>query len=146
LSLFGINFIYAQPTEKLRFKKDSQWIYFFQKGNKTDTIQKNRGDIFYLLIPDSLKNVIAFMIDNAQLLPTENDSLVRLKHIRGIKYESFYYKVQGYKDNSINKNKYVLKNLVNGASETQKNDVKIQLIDKQKGELILETMFTFEPG
>lgn len=83
------------------------------------------------------------MIDNAQLLPTANDSLVRLKHIRGIKYECFYSKVNGYKNNSVNDDKYVIKNLVNGASDMHKNNVRIQLIDKQKGELILENTFVY---
>jgi hypothetical protein len=122
-------------------------MYFFQKGNKTDTIQKNNGDIFYLVLSDSLKNRLAFMIDNAQLLPTANDSLVRLKYIRGIKYECFYTKVTGYKQNSVNDHRYVLKNLVNGASDGfGHNQVKIQLIDKPKGELVLENLFIYLPA
>lgn len=137
--------MHAQSIETFKFKKDPSQVYFFQKGSRRDTIRKNGGDVFYLLVPDSLKKIITLMIDNAQILPTSNDSLVKLKHIRGLKYECFYSKVTGYKSNSVNDDKYVIKNLVNGASDTNKNSVRIQLIDKQKNELLLENVFVYSP-
>lgn len=70
----------------LKVKKEDNRFFFFQKGIKGDTIIKNTSDIFYIKLPDSLKNNIQIFLQNGQFVKTDNDTLFRLIHISGMKY------------------------------------------------------------
>ena len=75
---------YAQYS--LKVKKEDNRFLFFQKGIKTDTIIKNKSDLFYIKLPDSLKNNIQIFLKNGQFIKTDTDTLYRLIHISGMKY------------------------------------------------------------
>ncbi|MCW3075511.1 MAG: hypothetical protein JWO32_120 [Bacteroidetes bacterium] len=103
----------AQKTNSIKVKKTNTSFYFFQKGNKTDTISKNKGNEFYLIVNDSLKKTLTVLIDNGQLIKTLNDSVYTFKYIRGFNYECSF-KPKEIKSGELVQ--YELKTLVNGVS------------------------------
>lgn len=70
----------------LKIKKEDNRFLFFQKGTKNDTLIKNKTDLFYIKLPDSLKNNIQIFLKNGQFVKTDNDTLYRLIQIPGMKY------------------------------------------------------------
>ncbi len=70
----------------VKIKKEDNRFLFFQKGIKTDTIIKKKSDVFYIKLPDSLKQDIQIYIKNGQFVKTDNDTLYRLIPISGMKY------------------------------------------------------------
>ena len=132
----------AQPVEKIKFKKDPSLIYFFQEGSKSDTLHKSRDNFFYLVVPDSLKRSLFIAVENGQLMPTTNDSLVKFNYLPGFKYESFY---TAKEVNAAKKAKpdYDYKTMVDGISILPENKISISIINKQTGGLILENVFFY---
>jgi hypothetical protein len=82
--LFASLSAYAQYAIKIK-KEDNRFL-FFQKGIKNDTIIKNKTDVFYIKLPDSLKHHIQIFLANGQFIKTDNDTLYRLIKIPGMKY------------------------------------------------------------
>ncbi len=76
----------ASAQYSLKVKKEDNRFLFFQKGIKSDTIIKNKSDLFYIKLPDSLKNNIQIFLKNGQFIKTDTDTLYRLIHISGMKY------------------------------------------------------------
>ncbi len=76
----------ASAQYSLKVKKEDNRFLFFQRGIKTDTIIKNKSDLFYIKLPDSLKNNIQIFLKNGQFIKTDTDTLYRLIHISGMKY------------------------------------------------------------
>lgn len=74
----------AQHTIKV--KREDHRFLFFQLGQKSDTIIKNKTDLFLIKLPDSLKTNIQIFMTNGQLVKTEKDSIYQLKPIAGMKY------------------------------------------------------------
>jgi hypothetical protein len=74
----------AQYAIKVK-KQDNRFI-FFQKGTKNDTLIKNKTDLFYIKLPDSLKQNVGIFLLNGQFIKTDNDTIYRLRFIRGMKY------------------------------------------------------------
>jgi hypothetical protein len=112
-------------------------MVFFQQGVKKDSISKNNGDVFYLLVPDSLKELVSIAVDNGRLLPTGNDSLVTLSYLPGISYESIYVKEERADRTAAT----TLKTLINGASTLDRNYVRIRILHRIKGEQLRSTYY-----
>jgi hypothetical protein len=142
LSTFSSKF-YSQTIHTIKFKKSNQLIYFFQKGIKSDTIVKAQSDVFYLIVPDSLKPYISILVDNAQLLATQNDSLVRINYLPGFNYESLYIKADNTTKKPSVKPPHQLQTLVNGTSALAKNQIRIKIVNKQEEEQVLENVFYY---
>jgi hypothetical protein len=117
----------------LRFRKEKQ-LLFFQAGAASDTIGRNYGDLFYLVVPDSLKDMVYIGVENGRLTGTASDSLVRLHFMPGVAYESRYYQ----SDKS-----WELKSLINGATELQRDMVRIIVYHRLRGRMI-ENRFIYE--
>jgi hypothetical protein len=126
----------AQEPEKIRFKKDLHYIYFFQKGAKTDLILSDKSDVFYLLVPDSLKPHVLIATENAELILQKNDSLVICKYLPGLRYEHYYQIIDEQKTDV-----YRFKVGVNGAAVAPREKILIQFFDKRTGKLIFENWF-----
>lgn len=138
------NLIFAQKEDKIRFKKSASLIYFFQKDAYRDTLQKGLGDVFYLIVPDSLKPYLSIQLDNAQLLKTENDSLVKVNYVKGFNYESIYIPMaQSTQVNAKQKN-VEFKTLVNGVSAVSPDRIEIKFIDKRQKNVLLKNVFYFK--
>lgn len=69
----------------IKIKREDNRFLFFQLGQKSDTIVKNRNDLFLIKLPDSLKNNIQIFIHNGQFIKTDKDSIYQLKPIAGMK-------------------------------------------------------------
>lgn len=85
-SIFLFISLSSSAQYALKVKKEDNRFLFFQKGIKTDTIIKNKSDLFYIKLPDSLKNDIQILLKNGQFIKTDTDTLYRLIHISGMKY------------------------------------------------------------
>jgi hypothetical protein len=140
ISLF-IGILHSQPVEKIKVKKNPSLIYFFQKGSKNDTLARNKGDLFYLLVPDSLKEDISVQTENAQLVATPDDSIVQLNYVKGFRYELLFQKEEMAQRSRNGLKQYKRITLVNGVSATQANKIIVQIINKKKNGLVLENVF-----
>ncbi|MES2516037.1 MAG: hypothetical protein V4580_17920 [Bacteroidota bacterium] len=76
----------ASAQYTIKVKKEDNRFLFFQKGIKNDTLIKNKTDLFYIKLPDSLKQQISIYIENGQFTATENDTIYLLRPIKGMKY------------------------------------------------------------
>lgn len=70
----------------IKVKKEDNRFLFFQMGAQTDLLVKDKSDVFYIKLPDSLKYQLQITVENAQLKRTANDTLFKLVPIRGMKY------------------------------------------------------------
>jgi hypothetical protein len=70
----------------IKVKREDNRFLFFQLGQKSDTITKNKSDLFLIKLPDSLKTNIQIFLSNGQFLKTDKDSIYQLKPIAGMKY------------------------------------------------------------
>ncbi|MES2678483.1 MAG: hypothetical protein V4635_01300 [Bacteroidota bacterium] len=146
LQLFAGATVYSQPVEKIKFKKNSDLIYFFQKDAKSDTLFKNKPNLFYLLVPDSLRSGFVLSVENGRLMPTTNDSLLKFEYLPGLKYETFYAKTTGSQNTGAgNKNSmtFELKTLINGTTDKHKNVIVIRISDKKEDKMQLENIFYY---
>ena len=139
----------AQSVQKIRFGKDASLIYFFQKGAASDTILKNKNDIFYLLVPDSLKPHMSILVDNGRIQATGNDSLVRIEFIKGLRYESVY--ALSEEEQSAGKKKKqpaarTLSTFINGTVPEggRKNIMVISIVDRKEEKTVLGNVFYFK--
>lgn len=76
----------ASAQYSIKVKREDNRFLFFQLGQKSDTIIKNKTDLFLIKLPDSLKTNIQIYLNNGQFLKTEKDSIYQLKSIPGMKY------------------------------------------------------------
>jgi hypothetical protein len=139
----------AQGPAKIKFAKDQGFIYFFLKGDKTDTIVKDRSDIFYLLVNDSLKNSFNLCVENGRLVKTSNDSLVKFEYLPGLKYETFYSKRSpgSAVDAGIDKKRppaSELNTMINGTTDRQKNTILIRITDRREEKVLIENLFYYK--
>ncbi|MES2567978.1 MAG: hypothetical protein V4565_13980 [Bacteroidota bacterium] len=81
LFCFQVNAQYA-----IKVKKEDNRFLFFQKNGKSDTIVKNKTDLFFIKLPDSLKQHLQIFIHNGQFIKTDNDTIYQLRAVRGMKY------------------------------------------------------------
>mgnify|MGYP000969549955 FL=1 len=96
-----------------------------------------------MVIPVNYKSNINILLDNGQLIETNNDSIFKLISIGGFKYESFFNAVDKINQNSIHPKPFEYKILINGVSNLEKNRIKIQIINKKEDVIILENNFIY---
>jgi hypothetical protein len=125
------------PQEKkIRFKKNQEMIFFFQKGKTSDVIVKDQSDIFYLSVPDSLKPWISIQVNNGRLIKFSGDTLLRAECLKGMRYESLFQNLTMSGD-SLH---FVTR--VDGASALPTPQFSILFTDRKKNQVILERIFT----
>lgn len=136
--------ISSQTPQKIKFQKNSSLIYFFPKA-KTDSVISLSNDLFYLVIPDSLKRSIAIYIENGKMIRTSNDSIVQLNYMPGLKYESLYV-INESKDPVDNKLKkeFEFISLINGSSSYPKNKMLIQVVNKKEEKVVIENTYIYK--
>jgi hypothetical protein len=137
----------AQPVETIRFAKDPALVYFFQKGRSGDTITKSKSDLFYLLVPDSLKQDIFIFVKNGRLLTTGNDSLVRFSFLKGLSYESGYFpeEAETGKPGPRTNKKWVLKSAINGTPPAGSgHKIVIRVWNRSEDKVLMENVFYYK--
>lgn len=134
---------FSQTLQTIKFQKNSSFIYFFPK-EKTDSVISASNDLFYLLVPDSLKRSIAVYIENGKMTRSNTDSLVQLKYMPGLKYESLYV-IKESKDPSDKKLKkeFEFISLINGSSSYAKNKILIQIVNKKEEKVVIENTYIY---
>ncbi len=144
--LFVAGMLSAQNPQKIKFQKNSGVIYFFIKGNGNDSVVSKTNDLFYFIVPDSLKKGTVLFVENGQLLKTANDSLVRLNYMPGLKYESQFVINETPQPGDPKKLKkdFNLISLINGASSYQKNKILIQVVNKKEDKVLIENVFYYK--
>lgn len=135
LVLFFPLLSFSQETQIFHFKKENPFL-FFQKEIKSDSIIKDKNDVFYLIVPDSLKKSISILVENGRVELTENDSLVKLNYLFGLKYESLFQK-------NVATNKLELKTFINGATNYLRQGIMFEIIDTKTGKVILKNTFFY---
>lgn len=75
---------HAQQTIKVK-KVDNRFL-FFQIGKQNDVLEKDKNDLFYIKLPDSLKQDLQIQVENGHFTKTSNDTVFKLIPIRGMKY------------------------------------------------------------
>lgn len=148
-TLIIFNSLLAQTPQIIRVQKSNTDLFFFQKGKETGTITKTEGNVFYLIVKDTLKDKLTIFLDNAQLLTTSNDSVFRLNYVKGMSYECVFSKTvsKKYRDMAIRPKdviQYEFKCLINGVSLEEINKITIKF--KQKGDpnYLLENAFWYK--
>ena len=129
LSTILILFIYNsfQAQYAIKIKKEDNRFLFFQLSQKSDTIIKNKTDLFFIKLPDSLNNNLQLHINNGQFIKTGNKHVYQLIPIIGMKYS------HAQQDTMLN-------TLLEGSCTSSKS-INIKLINKIKNQLILKNDF-----
>ncbi|MCE3260816.1 MAG: hypothetical protein K0S12_2457 [Bacteroidetes bacterium] len=137
----------AQTVKKIKVKKPAEnTLFFFQKGEKSDTIVKNKNDLFYLLVSDTLKSHLIIQIENGRLQKTYNDSLYQLVHIKGISYEAVYEKTPVVLDEMESKPgfRYEFKSRINGVPSQPGNVIRVTFRSEKTTKLLPENVFYYK--
>jgi hypothetical protein len=137
----------AQPVKKIRVKKTAEnTVFFFQKGKKSDTIVKNKNDLFYLLASDTLKSNLVIHVENGTLRKSYNDSLYQLVHIKGMSYEAVYEKTPIVLDELEARPalRYELKSRVNGVPSQPGNVIRVTFRSEKITKPLPENVFYYK--
>ncbi len=81
--------------------------------------------------------------ENAQIQFTENDSLIRIQYLPGMKYESWYVKEED-QSYSTHKKRLILKNFVNGTSQLDRGKVSIKISRKKEENVLIQNLFYYK--
>jgi hypothetical protein len=138
LGLFYFNSIYSQSATKIKVKKQNYLVYFYQKGIKSDTITALKNNLFYFVLSDSLKFSTKLLLENASYVKTDNDSIIKLIFMPGLKYEA------KFTIDSINNKHCKFESLINGTTTFDKNKILIQVMSAFKDEPLIENKFYFK--
>jgi hypothetical protein len=134
---------FSQNKEVIRVRSAHDF-YFFQKGAKTDTISANKNDVFYMLIPPSMRCNVRIEVENGFLSPTPADTVFRLKHVVCTNYIHFYT------DNLLLSEKPSVracdryKMAINGSNSLpDKQVITVSFYNAEKGSLLLVNHFYY---
>jgi hypothetical protein len=131
-------FLSAQQTIKVRKQTE---IAFYQQGTKRESIDAKNGNLFYLHVPKEQQSKVHIHIDNGQLIAL-NDTLFKLRFVRGVKYECAYVLPEEKTEEQKEKREY--KVMINGSSDFDKDKIRIRFVDEEKKETLLENIFIYK--
>lgn len=83
LILFSLS---LSAQKKIKIKKEDNRFIIFKLGEENDLIVKDKSDLFYIKLPDSLKKELAIIVENGRFTKVKNDSIFKLIPIKGMKY------------------------------------------------------------
>jgi len=79
--------IILNAQDKVKIKREDNRFLFYQIGNKNDTIILNKSDLFFIKLPDSLKQNLQINVENGLFKAIHKDSLIyQLQIVKGMKY------------------------------------------------------------
>jgi len=85
ITFFLLNFN-LKSQHHIKLKREDNRFLFYQIGIKNDTVLKNKTDLFYIKIPDSLSTHYKIMIENGKFNKTDKVNTYVLVPINGMKY------------------------------------------------------------
>lgn len=140
-TLFLLFFILiSQAQNYITVRKPKGGVTFYQVGEMRSLINNNKGNVFVLVVNEARKPEISIQIENAQLIKTEKDSLVKLKRVVGVNYECVFEKKEGKSKDPV----YEFKTFVNGASTAPREMIIVKIYDKVKNELLMTNVFYYQ--
>lgn len=148
LSLILIpTFIFSQVPEKIKIKKEDSF-YFFQIGQKSDTITQGKNDLFYLKMTGGIGCTSRIEIENGRLMKTKNDTIFLLKNVPHLQYEHYFqdttFIANKPKTGETNNNCRKFITHINGANENKGNVVKIVIYKINTKEVLLTNTFYYK--
>lgn len=111
----------------IKLKKEDNRFLCYQIGTKNDTIIKNKTDLFYIKIPDSLKMQHQIIIENGKINKTNLSYTYLLVPIIGMQYS---HTIQDS----------LLETLVEGISSETKN-ITLRIKNAHTSKIILSNKF-----
>ena len=76
-----------RAQEKVKIKREDNRFLFYQIGIKSDTIMPHQSDLFFIKLPDSLKQNLQINVANGLFKSVYKDSLIyQLQIVKGMKY------------------------------------------------------------
>ena len=137
----------AQTPDKIKVKKEDEF-YFFQAGNKTDTISSNRNDLFYLKITGATRCETRIEIVNGRLYKTTNDTIFRLKRNPNLRYEHYFsdsiFVAKHPKGQAKPENCHKFVTHINGAQEGDGNTITIHFYNINTRKTLLTNKFYYK--
>jgi hypothetical protein len=139
-------FLFSQ-TEKIKIKKEDNF-YFFQIGQRSDSISLNKNDLFYLKMTGKLGCNTRIEIENGRLMRTKNDTVFQLKNIPNLQYEHYFqdstFVANKNKPGEINDNCRKFITHINGANEAKGSTVKVIFYNVNSKDVLLSNTFYFK--
>jgi hypothetical protein len=127
LAVLLLSSLLVNAQQKIKIKREDNRFLFYQTGTKSDTVGKNKSDIFRIHFPDSIQHSLVIHLRNGQLVKTKNDSLFRLLYIPGMKY-------------SLSKPDTAYISLLEGICDTEKS-ISIEVKHIPKHQVLLKNTF-----
>lgn len=137
-------FSIAQPTKTIKVKKGNDNVFFYPKNTNSDTIIKNKTDLFYLVIKDKIKTKTTISVENGYLSKTANDSIFKLNYINGINYDCVFFPTEEMSPTGQTLKTYLFKTLVNGVSSQPKNEILVVFKYENEVKPFIENRFYFK--
>lgn len=146
--LIVFNFsLLAQTPDKIKIQKEDA-VYFFQIGQKSDTVSANQNDLFYLKFTSSLKCNARIEVVNGRLFKTNNDTIFQLKKATNLQYEHYFMDsvFVANKPDPKGKNRDCRKFIshINGAQEGSGKIITIQIYNLNSKETLLNNSFYYK--
>lgn len=138
--------ITAQTPEKIKIKKEDG-LYFFQVGQKSDTISAGKNDLFYLRLIGVTGCTTRIEIENGRLFKTANDTVFQLKNVPNLQYEHYFQDTTWVANKPFKGNNKCHKFIshINGANETSaSHTIKIIFYNLYSKEAILSNTFYYK--
>ncbi len=147
LSLIFIPFLVFCQTEKIKIKKEDSF-FFFQTGQKSDTISLNKNDLFYLKMTGKTGCNTRIEIENGRLMRTKNDTVFQLKNVPHLQYEHYFqdstFVANKSKPGVVNDNCHKFITHINGANEAKGNVIKIIFYNVNTKDALLSNTFYYK--
>jgi len=146
LFVFLSALLHGQTPDKIKIKKEDG-LYFFQIGEKSDTISMNKNDLFYLKFTGTTGCTTRIEIENGRLFKTKNDTVFQLKNVPHLQYEHYYQDTtwvanKGAKTTNNNCHKFITH--INGANEKDGKIIRIQMYNVGTKENVLINTFHYK--
>jgi hypothetical protein len=139
-------FIFAQ-TDKIKIKKEDNF-YFFQLGQKSDTIISGKNDLFYLKMTGKTGCNTHIEIENGRFMKTKNDTIFQLKNIPNLQYLHYFqdstFVAHKSKPGEVNDNCHKFITHINGANEARATIVKVVFFNVNSKDVLLSNTFFFK--
>jgi hypothetical protein len=118
---------HLKSQHQIKLKREDNRFLFYQIGVKNDTILKNKSDLFFIKIPDSLSSYHKIMIENAKFNRTNKFNTYLLVPINGMQYS---HTIQDT----------LIETLVEGISSDSKN-ITLTIKNTRTSKIILSNKF-----
>lgn len=138
--LFLFLAILSHAQNQITVRKPKGGVVFYQIGERRSLINNQKGNSFVLIVNESSKPEIVIQVENAQLVKTEKDSIVKLIRVVGMNYENIFER----KDGKSKIPSYEFKTLVNGTSTAPREMIIVKIYNKVKDELLITNVFYYQ--